>query len=44
MTHAGFVLTGWGLAAGVFALYTLRMLLRGRRLSAEVPEEDRRWM
>jgi hypothetical protein len=44
VTHAGFVFAGWGLTTGVLALYTVRMLLRGRRLSAEVPEEDRRWM
>ncbi|MDY7099619.1 MAG: heme exporter protein CcmD [Actinomycetota bacterium] len=44
MTYAGYVFAGWGVTVGVLALYTFRTLLRGRRLGAEVPEEDRRWM
>jgi hypothetical protein len=36
---AGYVATLGGLGA-----YTVWVLLRGRRLSKEVPPEDRRWM
>ncbi|HEX9683159.1 MAG TPA: hypothetical protein VGA13_08755 [Acidimicrobiales bacterium] len=43
MTHAAYVLTGWGVVAGSVALFTWRTLRRGRTLSRLVPEERRRW-
>lgn len=44
MTHLGYLLVGWGVSLGAGALYAARLLLRGRRLSAAVPAERRRWM
>jgi hypothetical protein len=43
MTHAAFVLGGWGLAAAAIGGYALVLVGRGRRLSRRVPPEDRRW-
>lgn len=43
MTHAGYVLTGWIGAAALLAGYAGSVLRRGRRLSRQVPPEDRRW-
>jgi heme exporter protein CcmD len=44
MDDAVFVLSAWGVTAVSLALYTVRVLSRGRRLSRQVPEERRRWM
>jgi heme exporter protein D len=44
MDDAVFVLSAWGVTAAAIALYALRVLGRGRRLSRRVPEERRRWM
>lgn len=40
----GHVVVGWIIGVGGFALYGSRLLLRGRRLAAQVPDERRRWM
>lgn len=43
MTHVGYLLAGWGFGLGVFGAYAARLVVRGRRLSAQVPPESRRW-
>ena len=43
MTHAGYVAAAWGGAAALIGLYTLSVLRRGRKLSRQVPPEERRW-
>jgi hypothetical protein len=42
-THAGYVAAGWIAGLGALGAYALRIVLRGRKLSAQVPPEDRRW-
>jgi hypothetical protein len=44
MTHVGYLLVGWGVTFAVGAGYALNLLHRGRKLSARVPAERRRWM
>ena len=44
MTHLGYLLVGWGVTLGAGALYSLSLVRRGRRLSARVPADRRRWM
>ncbi len=44
MTHAGFILTSWILVAVVLALYSVRLVVRGRALSKAVAPERRRWL
>ena len=43
MTHAGYVLAGWGIALAAIGGYALRTVRRGRSLAAQVPPEERRW-
>lgn len=43
MTHAGYVLTGWGIALLALGGYAARTLRRGRALAEQVPPEARRW-
>lgn len=43
MTHAGYVAAGWLATLAVFGGYATAVIRRGRRLSAVVPPEDRRW-
>jgi hypothetical protein len=43
MTHAGYVAAAWGGTAALIGLYTLSVLRRGRKLSRQVPPEERRW-
>ncbi len=43
MDHAALVLGGWGAAAAILGGYTLWLLRRGRAVSREVPEGQRRW-
>jgi hypothetical protein len=43
MTHAGYVAAGWAGAALVLSAYAASVLVRGRRLSRQVPPEERRW-
>jgi hypothetical protein len=40
----GYVLAGWGLCIAGFIAYTIALIVRGRRLSRQVPAEERRWM
>ncbi len=44
MSDVGFVAVGYGVTAVALAGYAWRVLARGRRLSALVPQERRRWM
>jgi ABC-type uncharacterized transport system permease subunit len=41
--HVGTVVLGYGLTAGVVALYTARLVLRGRQLARRLPPQDRPW-
>lgn len=43
MTHVGYVAAGWALPLVAFGAYSVRVVVRGRRLAAQVPPEDRRW-
>ena len=43
MTHAGYVAAGWIATVGVLGGYGWSVIRRGRRLSAVVPPEERRW-
>jgi hypothetical protein len=43
MTHAGYVAAGWGVTFALGGGYAASLVLRGRRLSRQVPPEDRRW-
>jgi hypothetical protein len=43
LTHAGYLVAGWGIGLGTLGLYALALVRRGRRLAAQVPPEDRRW-
>jgi hypothetical protein len=43
MTHAGYIAIGWIGTAAVLGGYALSVLRRGRRLSRQVPAEERRW-
>ena len=44
MSDWGYIVLGWAATGGAVTLYSLRVLLRGRRLSRTVPEGQRRWM
>ena len=44
MTDAGYVLAGYGITGAAILAYGWRVLSRGRRVSALVPKERRRWM
>jgi hypothetical protein len=44
MQHAGFVFGAWGVVAGALAVYSVRLVLRGRALTKTVAPEHRRWM
>ncbi|HEY8524492.1 MAG TPA: hypothetical protein VIL48_05995 [Acidimicrobiales bacterium] len=43
MTHAGYIAAGWLGTAAVVGGYAVHLLRRGRRLSRQVPAEERRW-
>ena len=38
-----FIVAGWGVTLTVLGAYAVSLVLRGRRLSREVPPERRRW-
>jgi hypothetical protein len=38
-----YVLAGFGLTLGGLSLYALRVVLRGRALTASLPESERTW-
>jgi hypothetical protein len=44
MTHAGFIFAAWGIVAVAIALYSVRLVLRGRALSKAVDPQHRRWI
>ncbi|MDD9370627.1 MAG: hypothetical protein PV358_10990 [Acidimicrobiales bacterium] len=43
MTHGGYVAAVWLGAAALFGGYAVTILRRGRKLSRQVPTEERRW-
>lgn len=43
MTHAGYVAAGWLATAALVGGYALSVVRRGRKLSRQVPGEQRRW-
>jgi hypothetical protein len=43
MTDTGYVAAGWLSALGLVGGYALWVVRRGRRLSRQVPPEERRW-
>lgn len=43
MTHAGYVAVTWGTTFLLIGGYARWLVVRGRRLSRQVPAEDRRW-
>jgi hypothetical protein len=43
MTHTGYIAAGWLGAATLIGGYALAVLRRGRKLSRQVPAEERRW-
>jgi heme exporter protein D len=40
----GYVAAGYSITGVVLVSYVVRMMLRGRALSKQVPAEQRRWM
>ena len=44
MTHLGYLIAGWGISLAVLGGYALRVVRRGRWLSALVPKGHRRWL
>ncbi len=40
----GYVITSYCVVFGVVAAYAARTLARGRRITRDLPPEDRRWM
>ena len=43
MTHAGYVAAGWIATFGLIGGYAATVIRRGRKLSRQVPAEERRW-
>ncbi len=43
MSQMGYVYLGWIVAFGVLAAYSLRTILRGRKLSRAMPSKERTW-
>ena len=44
MSDWGYIVLAWVLTSGLVLAYSVRVLVRGRRLSRSVPEDRRRWM
>lgn len=44
LTHAGYLAAGWSIGLVAIGAYALSVLVRGRRLSRQVPSHRRRWM
>jgi hypothetical protein len=42
--HWEFVIAGYGIVLPALALYAFTLIKRGRRLSAQVPEDRRRYL
>ena len=43
MTHTGYLAAGWLGTAALVGGYALAVVRRGRKLSRQVPGEERRW-
>lgn len=43
MDNAAYIAAGWLVTAGTLSAYVAYLVTRGRRLSRQVPPEDRRW-
>ena len=43
MNDAGWILAAYGIVFGGVALYTLRVITRGRALAKHLPDEDKTW-
>jgi hypothetical protein len=43
VTHAGYLVAGYGVMLGTLLLYAVRLRRRGRALARSVPPEERRW-
>jgi hypothetical protein len=43
MTEFGYVYLGYGVVFGVLASYSVRVVLRGRKLSRTLPPDERTW-
>ncbi|MFN8039939.1 MAG: hypothetical protein U0Q07_12085 [Acidimicrobiales bacterium] len=39
-----YIVAGWLVTFGAVGVYAAALVARGRRLSRQVPPEDRRWM
>ncbi|MCH2424585.1 MAG: hypothetical protein MK174_03350 [Acidimicrobiales bacterium] len=44
MTHAGYLVAGWGISLVVLGGYAFGLVRRGRRLAPRVPGDGRRWI
>lgn len=44
MNPNGYIAIAWIVTLAAVALYAAWVIRRGREVSAEVPEEERRWM
>lgn len=44
MTHSGFIFAAWGIVLAVLALYSVRLVMRGRALTKAVEPQHRRWI
>ena len=40
----GYAIAGWLVVLGALALYAVTLVMRERRLAAQVPPDRRRWM
>jgi hypothetical protein len=43
MTQSGYVFLGYGVCFGTLAAYSIRVIVRGRKLSRTLPPEERTW-
>jgi heme exporter protein CcmD len=43
MTHAGYLVAGYGITFVALGAYAWRVVARGRALSRALPPEERRW-
>jgi hypothetical protein len=43
VTDAGSIFLAWGLVLGSLALYSVRVVTRGRALARQLPDEDKPW-
>ena len=44
MSTAGYIAIGWIAVLGGIGLYATRIVVRGRHLSRQVPDEDKPWI